>query len=245
MTCHDHDLYEPMLLAELADALEKHPSAAFAFSGLETVDPEARRVTARYVHNWPSLMAGRTFLEEWLLPGLDSAVSALTMVRREAIGERLYDPRFGPVADVETWLRLAAEHDVAYVSKCLIRVRDRDRSSANFHQAPRLARLVLEAKSTYLQFAPTIQHSRIRRSWRAHVDQTVLAESLRALEYDHAEALTEIAGLAQEWGSWRGRMAMSLLMTVPTAGSLAVLRGLRAMVRLQRGQVVAGAVAKN
>jgi hypothetical protein len=62
-----------------------------------------------------------------MLNSLSCPVCALTLVRREAHEKcGLYDPAAGFIADVEMWMRLSGQGDVAYVAEPLIAVRERE-----------------------------------------------------------------------------------------------------------------------
>lgn len=122
---HDHDLFEPTLLAAMVEALDRHPSTNYVHSGLHTIDQDDR-VTGTFVRSHQSVTAGR----EWaahMLTRMDSPVCACSLVRRSAY-ERFgaYDPSFGFVADVDLWFRLAMHGDVAYVSSPEMRIRERE-----------------------------------------------------------------------------------------------------------------------
>lgn len=240
MTCHDHDIYEPSLLEELADALDRFPSAAYAHSGLLVVDPGGTTVVERHVHAFAPLTPGRTFLATHLLAGLDSAVSALTMVRASALSGRALDPAYGFVADVELWLRLASHGDVAYVNRPLIRVRQRDASSELSRVSHQLALHVLRAKRAYL---PLVTDSRrrlqIERSWRRHARGTVLRELLYARPEQRDQVLSDLGALAAETGSGPARLAVAAFRRTPLRVSAGALRSIRYTARLWRGVAAA------
>ena len=239
MTCHDHDVYEPTLLEALAGALDRHPTAAYAHSGLLLVDPSGRRVIQRHVHAFAPLTPGRAFLRDHLLWGLDSAVSALTMVRRDALGGDLFDPSYGFVADVEMWLRLASRADVAYVASPLIRVRQRDETSELFAIGATLALDVLRAKRAHLHVVEDRARARqIEAHWRRQALSTVLRELFYA-RHDSGAALDDIERLAREAGSTAALAAIALFRRVPRGISAGALRSMRYTARVWRGLSVA------
>lgn len=234
MTCHDHDIYEPSLLEELADCLDRFPSAAYAHCGLVVVDPAATRVVERHVHDFAPLTPGRAFLETHLLPGLDSAVSALTMVRASALSGRGFDPAYGFVADVELWLRLAADGDVAYVARPLIRVRQRDESSELFRVSHGLALHALRAKRACLPLvAERRVRARIERGWRRQATATVLRELLYAGQ-NRDEAESDLRALASETGSIAARLAVATFGRMPGRIRVGALRSIRCTARRWR-----------
>lgn len=239
MTCHDHDIYEPTLLAELANALDQFPSAAYAHCGLLVVDPTATRIVDRHVCDFLPLTAGLAFLEERLLPGMDSPVCALTMVRATSLRGEALDPAYGFVADVELWLRLATRGDVAYVARPLIRTRQRDATSELSHVSHRLALHALRAKRAYLHLAADRRRLQIERGWRRQATTTVLRELLYARPERREEALDDLRALATEAGSTCARIAVAVFGSVPPRMVTGTLRPLRTTARWWRGVAAA------
>ena len=123
--CHDHDLYKPNFLAHLVKALELHQSALFAHCAIDVVRQDGSYVCS-HVGEWSGLTPGCSWLKV-MLNGLSCPVCALTLVRREAHEKcGLYDLAAGFIADVEMWMRLSGQGDVAYVAEPLIAVRERE-----------------------------------------------------------------------------------------------------------------------
>lgn len=124
--CHDHDLFAPTYLERLVALLDRYPAALFAHCGIEIVDQEGKPTGDRHVGPWAPLTPGRAWLSV-MLRGFSCPVCALTLVRREA-HERygLYHPAYGFIADVEMWMRLSEEGDVAFAAEPLVRVRTRE-----------------------------------------------------------------------------------------------------------------------
>jgi len=123
--CHDHDLYKPNFLARLVEALALHQSALFVHCAIDVVRQDGSYVCS-HVGEWSGLTPGCSWLKV-MLNGLNCPVCALTLVRREAHEKcGLYDPAAGFIADVEMWMRLSGQGDVAYVAEPLIAVRERE-----------------------------------------------------------------------------------------------------------------------
>lgn len=125
---HDGDYYSPSLLERWTDALDRHPSAGFVFNAYQQLAPncEGRHVYRERLGEcdpgW--VLIERIFFRRWRF---DSPVWGTTMARRsayETVG--LFDQRFGFLADVDMWLRLAERFDVAYVDEPLISLPDRE-----------------------------------------------------------------------------------------------------------------------
>jgi glycosyltransferase involved in cell wall biosynthesis len=121
---HDGDIYEPDMIEKWVSALESHPGAAFVFNKYRMLNATGE-TAAIYAEPLPPVFPGRRLLEEiyfrrWLF---DSPVWGTVMARRSAYLEAgLFDPRFGCVADVDMWMRLAENHEVAYIGEPLIRL---------------------------------------------------------------------------------------------------------------------------
>lgn len=238
MTCHDHDIYAPTLLEELSAALDRHPTAAYALSGSLLVDQSTTRELDRYVHPWPEFFNGRDFLRLHLLPGLDSAVSALTMVRRSSLSAPVFDASYGWVSDVELWLRLAATHDVAYVAKPLIRIRARDENSALSPDSYKLVPQVLRAKRLYLDRIDDLSARReIEISWQRHVDQSVLLELLRAHRNSRRDVIPALVKFSEAEGTTVGARSFRLLLALPRPIALLLLQFIRLVVRAYRRSI--------
>lgn len=120
---HDGDVYHKDLIARWTEALDAHPSAGFAFNAYRVVydgsDGKGKRNVV-FREDYGPLIPGRK-LGARLLSGWSSCVFGTVMARREAY-DRLgwFDPRFGNYSDVDMWMRIAREYDVAYVSEPLM-----------------------------------------------------------------------------------------------------------------------------
>ena len=125
---HDGDLYEPQLLEKWKSALDRNPGAAFVFNQYAGLDPDGG-VGQIFKEDLPEVFPGTLLLEgiffrRWRF---GSPVWGTVMARRNAYLEaRLFDNRFGFIADVDMWMRLAERYEVAYVREPLIRIPTRD-----------------------------------------------------------------------------------------------------------------------
>jgi hypothetical protein len=125
LVCHDHDLYAPGLVGEMVGLLDAEPDVAYVHSAIRVID-QAGVVHRTYVGPYARVTPGRAWAG-LMLSRFDSPVCADSMVPRwryETAG--LYDERFGFVADVEMWIRLALAGDVGYIARPLIDVRERE-----------------------------------------------------------------------------------------------------------------------
>ncbi len=117
---HDGDKYRPDLLERWAEALDRHPEAAFVFNAYDITDHHGRRRVD--VCDMPECMDGLDFLREVFLPNLGgSPVFGTTMIRRRCLDEQgLFDPTYSISSDVVMWVQLASKHAVAYVAEPLM-----------------------------------------------------------------------------------------------------------------------------
>lgn len=124
--CHDHDLFDPTYLATLVALLDDHPSALFAHCGIGVVDQQNRPTNVQHIGKWPELQSGQRWLT-FMLQSFSCPVCALALVRRSA-HERygMYNPIYGFISDVELWMRLCEQGDVAYAASPLVLVRERE-----------------------------------------------------------------------------------------------------------------------
>jgi glycosyltransferase involved in cell wall biosynthesis len=164
--CHDHDLYKHDFLKNMVGALQDSPKALFVHCAIELMT-QSGECFGTQVGDWPEVMPGADWLRI-MLRTLDCPVCALTVVRREAHRRYgIYDPRFGFVADVELWMRLARTGDVAYVSRPLISVREREPGHFAADKALEIVRIVDQIHREYLPVAYTgwrlgLEHARLR-----------------------------------------------------------------------------------
>ena len=138
---HDGDLYEATLLEKWAAALDSSPRAAFVFNAYRDVNSEGRTIGIERLPLGPcvpgSLLLERIFFRRWRL---NSPVWGTVMARRSAyLSAGLFDPRFGFIADVDMWLKLAESFDVAYVPEPLITRPSRETVPRIWNGAERLA----------------------------------------------------------------------------------------------------------
>jgi glycosyltransferase involved in cell wall biosynthesis len=119
---HDGDVYRQDLLARWIEALARCRQAAFVFNAYEqlALDGSPER---RYCEPLPACFPGRLLIERFYYRRwhFDSPVWGTVMARRAAYERAgLFRAGFGFVSDVDMWLRLAEEYDVAYVPETLI-----------------------------------------------------------------------------------------------------------------------------
>lgn len=232
IVCHDHDSYHPDFLAELAQLLDRHPSATYAHSGVVILDSTGTSETMRFIYDYPELADGREFLTRHLLQGTASPVTAISMVRRSALNGAFLNPRYMACADVELWMRLSLAGDVAYTPRPLLRLRERDSSSLYFQRLHELTELVLQAKESYLGEIPDLaDRRRAIRNWRADANLTGLAALCSALEHNQQAVIPGVKEFVRRRGTPAGVLAIELISLLPRSIGASVLRALR-LIRL-------------
>jgi glycosyltransferase involved in cell wall biosynthesis len=117
---HHDDLYRPDMLEKWHAVMQRHPDVGFVFNPY--AEHGTRRVSGHpFRDEW---LDGRRFLERHLFPRWGCPVRGTAMIRRshfDAVGG--LRERYGLLADVDLWMRLAARAPVGYVSEPLICVR--------------------------------------------------------------------------------------------------------------------------
>jgi glycosyltransferase involved in cell wall biosynthesis len=118
---HHDDLYVPTLLERWLDVATRHPSVGFVSNAYGFVGSDEQKVD---YHPFRECHPGREALESIFFPRWGCPVRGTALIRtsawRSLNGMR---ERFGLLADVDLWMRLAARWDVGYVREPLIRVR--------------------------------------------------------------------------------------------------------------------------
>jgi glycosyltransferase involved in cell wall biosynthesis len=118
---HDGDTYDPSLLEKWERALDEHPTAGLVFCGLGGWPVETKHGNGVLLYDIAPLTPGRTFFERHLLHQVDCPIWGTVMARRSAYDRLLpFDARFGFVSDVDMWMRICLDDDVAYVKEPLI-----------------------------------------------------------------------------------------------------------------------------
>jgi GT2 family glycosyltransferase len=116
---HHDDILDRMLLESWVDVADR-TGATFVFNEYLVDGLERHKLENR---GFAEKMPGRGFLFGHLLKGWGSPVRGTALVRHDkfdAVGGA--DLRFGMLADVDLWMKLAAVGDVGYVHKPLITV---------------------------------------------------------------------------------------------------------------------------
>jgi len=130
---HDGDVFHPDLIRKWKEALDNYPSTGFVFNSYRGIDHKGRERIFR--EPYPALIPGRV-LGRRLLSLWTSCVYGMVMARRQVYDKLgLFDSKFGNFSDVDMWLRIARDYDVAYVDEPLMELMpvDPDRFYAFVH----------------------------------------------------------------------------------------------------------------
>jgi glycosyltransferase involved in cell wall biosynthesis len=121
---HDGDLYRPDLIQKWKAALDAQPRAAFVFNQYCSLDREgnAKIYRAPLEDRMDPHEIARQFFSV-----LTSCVWGTVMARRAAyLSTGPFNPEYGFISDVDMWLRLSRDHEVAYVAEPLITITPRE-----------------------------------------------------------------------------------------------------------------------
>ena len=121
---HDGDVFRPDLIALWKAALDAQPRAGFVFNQYHSFDRQGRpQVDRAPLEDHPDAHEiARHFFRTFT-----SCVWGTVMVRREAyaaVGP--FNPEYGFISDVDMWLRLSRDREVAYVAEPLITITPRE-----------------------------------------------------------------------------------------------------------------------
>lgn len=117
---HHDDIYRADLLEKWHAVMARYPDVGFVFNAYGVYQ-------SSYVYGHPfdaQWLDGKWFLENHLFPSWGCPVRGTAMIRRswfEKVGG--FREEFGLLADIDLWMRLAAQTAVGYVSEPLITVR--------------------------------------------------------------------------------------------------------------------------
>ena len=117
---HDADIFAPTLLEKWEAALIRHPSAGLVFSGVDERKPGSNDGIV-WLHPVEPLTPGREFFEKRFVGCYGSMIWGTVMVRREVYDKLLpFNPVYRNWADVDMWMRICLQADIAYVREALI-----------------------------------------------------------------------------------------------------------------------------
>ena len=240
MLLHDHDKADPNLLSLLADALDRHPTASFAFCGYAFFDSKLEVEQERWVFDHPEFVDGKVFFERELMPKLNSPVLAVSMIRRSAVSGVLLDPSIGGCSDVELWHRLCLTGDVCYVPTILLHIRGRDGGSQFSSPGTTLDLMAntLKIKHRFIEFIDLSDQAKMQNGWRRQIDRGAIYVAWKAYQANDFEVLKKISWYVSLYGSTLGRVGFRSLLAFPTPIAKGLLNALRSVSRLRKRSTI-------
>jgi len=121
---HDGDVYRPDLIARWKASLDAVPNASFVFNAYEVVSPDG--IVSISGEPFDGKVP-RYHVAQHHFRTITSCVWGTVMARAAAYKKAGgFNPAYGFISDVDMWLRLAHDGEVAYVAEPLIRVTPRE-----------------------------------------------------------------------------------------------------------------------
>ncbi len=121
---HDGDVYRPDLIAKWKAALDAVPTASFVFNAYKVINADGSESISGEPFDGK---APRYYVAQHHFRTFTCCVWGTVMARAAAYKKAGgFDPAYGFISDVDMWLRLAHDSDVAYVAEPLITVTPRE-----------------------------------------------------------------------------------------------------------------------
>lgn len=131
---HDGDWCDPELFAEWRRTLDACGDAALVFNSYVFVRRDGTIVWTSK-EEWPVCMPPGYLLRQAFLRrrNFDSPVWGCALVRLDVVSALGFlDPQYGPVADVDLWLKIAQTHHVGYAGSGKLYILDRNSVPSNW-----------------------------------------------------------------------------------------------------------------
>ncbi|MBX3465405.1 MAG: glycosyltransferase [Planctomycetes bacterium] len=155
---HQDDLMAPTFLARAVAALDAAPRAGFAHTAWRSVDETGAPTGERWEHLELDHLAdfvrdGRDYFQR--IVTLHTPVCCPTAVYRRAalLGVGGFDRAYGFAADLDLFLRITLDHDVAYVHEVLYAYRRHAGSTTSQHTLAQMNAELLRAKRDAVDLA--------------------------------------------------------------------------------------------
>jgi glycosyltransferase involved in cell wall biosynthesis len=116
---HHDDLYPSNLLEEWGKMLEKYSEAAFVFNPYKNYE---NKTISTFLPS--EILNGDLLIRNSLLAKLDCSIRGTCMIRKVAF-DRIggMNIKFGYIADIDLWIRLAKRYSVCFAKKTIISVK--------------------------------------------------------------------------------------------------------------------------
>ena len=123
---HDGDIFKSNLIQKWVDALDANPTAGFVFNAYESKLEDGSSII--YKEQYPEFLNGN-ILAERLLSRWDSCVFGTVMCRKTVyVSLNYFDYKFCNYSDIDMWLRILKNYDVAYINEPLMVLMEKDKS---------------------------------------------------------------------------------------------------------------------
>lgn len=188
---HDADEFHPELIESWAKALMEFPSAGMVYCGLES--PQKNDAPSRFWlnSNIPKLSKGIEYFERHYLYRWSSPIWGTAMVRKCVYDKLLpFREKYRNWADVNMWMRIALDHDIAYVDRPLIKTDESETSLRSFDWEAVFIqhRMMEDAISLYskksgkcLELVLFLQRCNLVCRWGRHMTSGMLRRDARRL----------------------------------------------------------------
>jgi len=119
---HQDDVMHPENLRRKIEALDRYPSAGFAYSNIQRIDAEGTVVGGHWLSQPESDAVFSSEQVFRMIAFSGNPISCPSVVVRQECYQRLglFDARLPFAADLEMWMRIAAHYDVIYLAEPLI-----------------------------------------------------------------------------------------------------------------------------
>lgn len=116
---HDDDLYQPTIIGQYVDFLERHPDVGAVCADWHLIDDDGHVIGTRR-HAARPVTAGLDYVERTIRTGRSILGCPGTLIRRAALGSARFDPN-GPLgfSDFALWFEIAERHSVGHVGEPL------------------------------------------------------------------------------------------------------------------------------
>lgn len=189
---HDADEFDPRLIELWADALARHPSAGMVYCGLESPRPGNEPSLFWLNTDIPPITNGLEFFKTHFMHKWSSLIWGTAMVRKSVYDRLLpFRQRFQNWADVDMWMRISLNHDVAYVDLPLIKTDEGETPLRGFNWKKVFIhhrmmedgiRLYCEKTGRNARLGLMVQHLNLLQRWMRHMASGVRCRDLGRIQ---------------------------------------------------------------
>lgn len=118
---HDDDLYDPRILDEEIEFLDRNPSVGFVGTGYWVINEHKKVVRASASSSAEMVVRGSDYIQQLYRRAGSFILCSSVMYRRAALAEVRFDSNLDPRGgDTVTFLRIAERWDVGYIGRRLM-----------------------------------------------------------------------------------------------------------------------------